>query len=60
MEPRDVHKLEQETGPMHELAYKLAAYRRSLESQGFSRAEAMRLVEAYQSQIVNSVLGGPK
>lgn len=55
MDPRKTHQLEQETGPLHELAYKLGAYLRSLEDQGFTRTEAMQIVIEYQRAIIQSL-----
>ncbi len=55
MDPKKIHELDQETGPMHELATKLGAYFRSLQEQGFTRLEALRIVIAYQSSIIRSV-----
>jgi hypothetical protein len=58
IDPRKLHQLEQETGPMHDMAYKIGAYHRSLVAQGFSREEALQIVIGYQSDIVISALGG--
>lgn len=55
MDPKKVHQIDQETGPLGELAAKLAAYHRALVEEGFAREEALRIVMAYQEAIVRSL-----
>lgn len=56
MDPRKQHEIDQETGPLHEMAIKLAAYLRSLQREGFTAAQAFRLVRDYQREIIRSIL----
>lgn len=55
MDPKDIHDVDQETGPLHELAIKLGAYFRSLMGEGFSRSEALRIVIDYQRSIIRTL-----
>lgn len=47
-DPKNIHAFEQATGAMLQLAGLLAAYRRALLNEGFTREEALVLIEAYQ------------
>ena len=55
MDPKHLHDLDQETGPLHELAVKLAAYYRSLVGEGFSPRQALRIVIDYQRTIIRTL-----
>lgn len=55
MDPRKLHQIDQETGPLHELAIKLSAYYRSLQEQGFTPAEALHIVTDYQRTLILTV-----
>lgn len=58
MDPKSVHDLDQQTGPLHQFAVILAAYQRSLIQEGFSRDEAMTVIVNYQSSIILSLSEG--
>jgi len=57
MDAKRIHRLEQDSAALRELAAKMAAYRHALVEHGFARDEANLMVMAYQSEMVRAILG---
>jgi hypothetical protein len=57
LDPKSIHDLDQQTGPLGEFAVILAAYHRSLIQEGFTRDEAMAVILNYQESIILSLTG---
>lgn len=48
-DPQAIHRLDQSTAALGEIAGVLASYHASLVAQGFTREEALKVVIAYQA-----------
>lgn len=55
LDPRSIHDLDQQTGPLNRFAIILAAYYRSLVAEGFTRYEALQIVTNYQETLIRTL-----